>query len=467
MKPVVVLVGRPNVGKSTLFNALTRSRAAIVSDEAGVTRDRQYGDGRVGDRPYLVVDTGGLAGETQSLSALMSAQTRQAMEEADAIVFVTDGRSGPTAGDHEIAKLLRRLGKTVNVAVNKCEGVDPDAIVAEFYRLGLGKPLAISSAHGEGLPLLMQQVLAPLPHIEEAEAPSDVPRIAIAGRPNVGKSTLVNALLGEERVVVADQPGTTRDSIRIPLSHAGHDYLLIDTAGVRRRARVEQGVEKYSVIKTLQAIGEANVVILVLDARQEVSDQDVDLAGYILEHGRSLVLVVNKWDGLEESRRDWIKRELDRKLPFLTFSPPHFISALTGSGVSKLFPAVDRAFASAHADMPTAQLNRVLEKAIQATPPPIARGRRIKLKFAHQSGRNPPRVTVYGNLVSHVPDAYRRYLANAFRAAFKLEGTPVRIDFEQGENPYEVKKPKRKLSPRKNALARRERRIVRKKKSQS
>jgi GTP-binding protein len=326
--------------------------------------------------------------------------------------------------------------------------------------------VAISAAHGEGLAALMALVLAPLPQVTESEAPTDLPRIALAGRPNVGKSTLANVLLGEERVVVADQPGTTRDSIRIPLSHEGRDYLLIDTAGVRRRARVEEGVEKTSVIKTLQAIGEANVVILVLDAHQEVSDQDVDLAGYVLEQGRSLVLAVNKWDGLDESRRAWIRRELERKLPFLSFAPPHFISALEGKGIEGLFPAVDRAFASANADMPTAQLNRVLERAVQATPPPIAHGRRIKLKFAHQSGHNPPRVTVYGNLVAHVPDAYRRYLANTFREAFRLEGTPVRIQFEQGENPFERKKPRKRLTPRQSAIERRERRIKKKKKAQ-
>jgi len=468
MKPVVVLVGRPNVGKSTLFNALTRSRAAIVADEPGVTRDRQYGDGRVGDRPCLVVDTGGLAGTTQTgIAALMSAQARQAMDEADAIVFVVDGRSGPTGDDHEIAQVLRRLGKPVTLAVNKSEGKEAATAVSEFHALGLGEPLAVSAAHEQGVEPLMQRVLQPLPVAEEAEAPVDLPRIAVAGRPNVGKSTLVNALLGEERVVVADQPGTTRDSIRIPLTHAGRDYILIDTAGVRRRARVEEAVEKFSVIKTLQAIGEANVVILVLDARQEVSDQDVDLAGYILEQGRSLVLAINKWDGLDESRRDWIKRELDRKLTFLSFAPPHFISALARTGVERLFPAIDRAFESAQAELPTAQLNRVLEKALQATPPPVARGRRIKLKFAHQSGHNPPRVTIYGNLTDHVPDSYRRYLGNAFRSAFKLEGTPVRIEFEQGENPYLEKKPKRKLTPRQSAIARRERRIVHKKKSRS
>jgi len=466
MKPVVVLVGRPNVGKSTLFNVLTRSRAAIVADEPGVTRDRQYGDGRVGDRAYLVVDTGGLATATQSgIAALMTAQTRQAIDEADAIVFVVDGRAGPTADDREIAGQLRKLGKPVTLAVNKVEGLDSATAVAEFHSLGLGDPQAISSAHGQGIEALMRHVLFPLPRTTLAEPLADLPRIAIAGRPNVGKSTLANALLGEDRVVVADQPGTTRDSIQIPISHDGREYLLIDTAGVRRRARVAEAVEKFSVIKTLQSIGEANVVILVVDARQEVSDQDVDLAGYVLEQGRSLVLVVNKWDGLEESRRDWIKRELDRKLPFLSFAPPHFISALERTGIGRLFPAIDRAFASAQADLPTARLNRVLEKAIQATPPPIARGRRIKLKFAHQSGHNPPCITINGNSVAHVPDSYRRYLSNAFRNAFKLEGTPVRVVFEQGENPFVETRPRQKLTPRKSAMARRERRLDRKRRN--
>ncbi len=465
MKPVVVLIGRPNVGKSTLFNALTRSRAAIVADQPGVTRDRQFGDGRVGDRPYLVVDTGGLTSAAQGIAALMSAQTRQAMDEGDAVVFVVDGRAGPSADDFAIAGQLRRLGRPVTLAVNKTEGLDPSVAVAEFHALGLGEPVAISSAHGEGLAVLMQRVLAPLPQVAEAVAPTDLPRIAVAGRPNVGKSTLVNALLGEERVVVADQPGTTRDSIRIPLVHDGHDYLLIDTAGVRRRARVDEGVEKTSVIKTLQAIGEANVVILVLDARQEVSEQDVDLAGFVLEQGRSLVLAVNKWDGLDESRRDWIRRELDRKLPFLAFAPPHFISALQHTGIAALFPAIDRAFASANVDMPTARINRVLERAIEATPPPIARGRRIKLKFAHQSGHNPPRITVYGNSVAFVPDSYRRYLSNTFREAFGLEGTPVRVEFEQGENPYLDKKPKKRLTARQTKLVQRTRRIEKKRKA--
>ena len=462
MKPVVVLVGRPNVGKSTLFNALTRTRAAIVADEPGVTRDRQYGDGRVGDRAYLVVDTGGLSSKAQGMAALMSAQARQAIDEADAIVFVVDGRAGLSADDREIAVQLRRTGKPVTVAVNKCEGLENAALASDFHALGLGEPLAISSAHGAGLESLMARVLAPLPQVSELSVPSDVPCIAVAGRPNVGKSTLVNALAGEDRVVVADLPGTTRDSIRIPLSHNGRDYLLIDTAGVRRRGKVEAGVEKISVIKTLQSVAEANVVILVLDASQEISDQDADIAGYIIEQGRALVLAVNKWDTRDVTQRDWIKRELERKLPFLAFAPPHYISALNGTGIDRLFLSVDKAFASAQVDLPTAQLNRVLERAVQATPPPVARGRRIKLKFAHQSGHNPPRVTIAGNSVAHVPQAYRRYLANTFLKAFKLEGTPLRVEFEQGENPFDKKRTVKRQTPRQAATERRTRRIKKK-----
>jgi len=462
MKPVVVLVGRPNVGKSTLFNALTRTRAAIVADEPGVTRDRQYGDGRVGDRPYLAVDTGGLGTHATGMSALMSVQTRQAIDEADAIVFVVDGRGGLNSDDHEIAGQLRKQGKPVTVAVNKCEGLDSVTGISDFHSLGLGEPLAISSAHAEGLDRLMTRVLEPLPETQDSPTPGDVPCIAVAGRPNVGKSTLVNALAGEDRMVVADMPGTTRDSIRIPLIHSGREYLLIDTAGVRRRGKIDAGVEKISVIKTLQSVDEANVVILVLDASQEISDQDADLAGYILEQGRALVLAINKWETRDAAQRDWIKRELERKLSFLAFAPPHYISALQGTGIDRLFKSVDKAFASAQIDLQTARLNRVLEKAVQATPPPVARGRRIKLKFAHQSGHNPPRVTIQGNSVAHVPDSYRRYLSNSFIKAFKLEGTPLRVVFEQSENPFEKKQTVRRKTPRQAATARRDRRIQKK-----
>ena len=462
MKPVIVLVGRPNVGKSTLFNALTRSRDALVADEPGLTRDRQYGNGRVGDRPYIVVDTGGIMQETDGLRAMMSAQTQQAMEEADAIVFLADGRAGLNAVDRGIADRLRRLGKRVILTVNKTEGMDPSLVTADFHTLGLGVPVAISAAHGNGLQELMQRVLAQVPRVEEEAASDDaIPRIAIAGRPNVGKSTLVNAMLGEERVVVFDQPGTTRDSIRIPLERQDQHYVLIDTAGVRKRGRISDVLEKFSVIKTLQAIEEANVVVLVLDARQEISEQDVSLAGYILEQGRSVVLAVNKWDGLEEGQRDWIKREFERKLPFLAFAKVHYISALNGTGVGGLFPAIDRAFQSARKVLSTPRLNKALQLALQATPPPIYHGRRIKLKFAHQGGKNPPRVVIHGNQVNAVPDSYKRYLSNVLRKTFRLEGTPVVIEFVQGENPFEGKK--KVLTRRQHEKARRIRRIRKKK----
>ena len=463
MKPVIVLVGRPNVGKSTLFNALTRSRDALVADEPGLTRDRQYGNGVVGDRPYLVVDTGGIAGETDALKTIMSAQTHQAMEEADAIIFLVDGRAGSNATDRSIADTLRRLGKPVVLAVNKTEGMDPAVVTAEFHVFGLGSPAAISAAHGGGLTELMLRVLTDLPRVVEDpdDQESTTPRIAVAGRPNVGKSTLVNAMLGEERVVVFDMPGTTRDSIRIPLERKDKHYILIDTAGVRKRGRVSDTLEKFSVIKTLQAIEEANVVVLVLDAHQEISEQDVSLAGYILEQGRSLVLAVNKWDGLDEARREWIKREVERKLPFLAFAGVHFISALNGAGVGGLFPAIDRAFRSARMVLATPLLNKVLQLAVQSTPPPIHHGRRIRLKFAHQGGKNPPRVVIHGTQVNAVPDSYKRYLSNSFRKAFKMEGTPVVIEFVQGENPYEGRK--KVLTRRQHESAKRIRRIRKKK----
>ncbi|HEX9626648.1 MAG TPA: ribosome biogenesis GTPase Der [Acidiferrobacterales bacterium] len=459
MKPVVVVVGRPNVGKSTLFNALTRSRDALVADEPGVTRDRQYGQGAVGDRPYLVVDTGGLAAGGGMVGQVRG-QVEQAINEADALIFLVDGRAGPNALDREIADDLRRRGRAVTVAVNKTEGMEAAQAVADFHALGLGEPLAISAAHGQGLTPLMDRVLAPLARVPDEAVDDDVPRIAVAGRPNVGKSTLVNAMLGEERVVVADQPGTTRDSIHVPIERRGRNYVLIDTAGVRRRGRIEDAVEKISVVKSLQAIDAANVVILVLDARQEVSEQDVNLAGYILEQGRSLVLAVNKWDDLDAGQRDWIRREIERRLPFLAFAKTHYISARDGTGIGALFPAVDRAYVSARKALPTPRLNRILQDAVRATPPPMVRGRRIKLKFVHQGGRNPPRLIVHGNQVESVPDAYRRYLSNAFRQALKLEGTPVRIEFVQGENPYEGRR--NTLTPRQQAKRKRLRRLQKK-----
>lgn len=446
MKPVVVIVGRPNVGKSTLFNRLTRSRAALVADAPGLTRDRQYGDGRVGDRPYLVVDTGGVVDRLTSLKeretvvSHVASQVRAALAEADAVILLVDGREGLHPAERELAVDLRRHGKPVWLAVNKAEGRDPDTAVAEFHALGIGEPVAVSAAHGDGVNELMRRVLAGLPMTEEAPPEEGVPRIAVIGKPNVGKSTLVNALLGEERVVVCDEPGTTRDSIRVPLERAGRRYVLIDTAGVRRRARIEDPLEKYSVLKTLQAIDEANVAILVIDAHAGVAEQDASLAGYALEAGRALVVAVNKWDAVESSDRDWARHELERKLPFLEFARMHFISAREGQGVGGLFPSVDEAYASANRTLSTPKLNRALQAAVTATPPPMIHGRRIRPKYAHQGGKNPPRVVIHGNQVTALPKSYRRYLANAFRQAFHLIGTPVVIECRQERNPFREKK---------------------------
>jgi len=443
MKPTVVLVGRPNVGKSTLFNRLTRSRSALVSDQPGVTRDRQYGDGRIGDRPYYVVDTGGLVESYLrpgtaggKLLDQIAMQTAQAIGEADSIVFVLDAREGVTPADREIADALRRAGKPVWLAVNKAEGLDENVAAAEFHALGLGAPHAVSAAHGEGVSEFMDNVLAGLARVPEVEVAQDVPRIAVIGRPNAGKSTLVNAILGEARVLVSDEAGTTRDSIAVPLERGGRAYVLIDTAGVRRRHRVHEAIEKFSAIKTLDAVAGANVVILVIDADAGVGEQDVTLAGYALEKGRALVVVVNKWDLLDAEQREWVKRELDRKCPFLSFVRVHYLSALSGEGLDRLFSSVQLAFASSNRTLPTARLNRVLQLAVSATPPPVARGRRIRPKFAHQAGRHPPTVVIHGNLVSALPKAYRRYLSNRIREDFGLSGIPVRIECREGENPF-------------------------------
>jgi GTP-binding protein len=466
MKPVIVLVGRPNVGKSTLFNRLTRGRDALVADIPGLTRDRQYGEGRRGDRPYLVVDTGGVVedleraagGKRRSVDEIMQEQTRQAVEEGDAIILLVDGRDGITPADRELANYLRRSNKPVTVAVNKSEGLDPQVVAAEFHQLGLHELVSISAKRGDGVNGLIKQVLADYPVAEEVSIGVDVPRVAVAGRPNVGKSTLINSLLGEERVVVFDAPGTTRDSIRIPFERSGKPYLFIDTAGVRRKGRVQEAIEKFSIIKTLQAIEEANVVILVLDADQGLSEQDASLAGYILEKGRALVVAVNKCDKVDQERRQWIERELARRFAFITFVRPHFISALHGTGVAGLFKSIDRAFASACKTLSTSQLNRVLQQAVQATPPPMVRGRRIKPKFAHQGGKNPPLIVIHGNQVKDLPESYRRYLASAFRKAFRLEGTPVRIECREGANPYAAKMSNKSVSYGRNRKQREHRR---------
>jgi len=445
MLPVIALVGRPNVGKSTLFNRMTRTRDALVADVPGLTRDRKYGDGRVGERPFIVIDTGGLSGESDDLDGLMAQQAWQAIEEADLLFFLVDARDGLNAGDEAIATALRRTGKPLLLVINKTDGIDADSAMADFYTLGLGDMHPIAAAHGRGVAVLMEHAMAQLPKsVEEpGEAGDDDSiRVAVVGRPNVGKSTLINRILGEERVLAFDQPGTTRDSIFIPFIRDDVPYTLIDTAGVRRRARVRETIEKFSVIKTLQAIDAAHVVILVLDAQLEISEQDASLAGYIAEKGRALIVAVNKWDGLDAHERNRITDQLDRRLPFLGFATMRFISALHGSGVGDLFPYIQKAYASAMCEMPTPRLTDILERAVQEHQPPLVRGRRIKLRYAHQGGRNPPVIVIHGNQTERVPATYKRYLVNAFREALKLTGTPIRIEFKTGENPFKGRRNK-------------------------
>lgn len=438
MLPIVVIVGRPNVGKSTLFNRLTRSRDAIVHDEPGITRDRHYGEGRVGPRPYLVVDTGGFEPvATAGIYHEMARQTRQAVDEADVVLFMTDARAGLTAQDRIIGDELRKSGRRMFVVVNKAEGMRPEVAAMEFHELGLGDPLTISAAHGESVSDLTDLVLADLPEpAAREEHEFRHPRIAVVGRPNVGKSTLVNALLGEERVIVFDQPGTTRDSIEIEFEWDGRPYTLIDTAGVRKRGRVEEAAEKFSVVKTMQSIADANVVVLVLDAKQEISEQDAHIAGFILEAGRALVMAVNKWEAIDEHQRETIKSTLTRKLGFLSFARLHFVSALAGQGIGGLMKSVDAAYAAAMAKMPTPKLTRALISAVSQQQPPRAGYGRPKLRYAHQGGSNPPRIIIHGTQLQHIPDSYRRYLERFFREAFKLQGTPLKVELKTGRNPY-------------------------------
>jgi len=438
MLPTIVLVGRPNVGKSTLFNRLTKSRDALVADLPGLTRDRHYGRGLGASQPYLVVDTGGFEPTADDgIMKEMARQTLLAIDEADVIIFVVDGRQGVTPQDKEIANRLRRGHRTVLLAVNKTEGMQRAIVSAEFHELGLGDPLSISSAHGEGVRDLVELALETFPEPEpEGRNEKNTPKVAIVGRPNVGKSTLVNALLGEERVIAFDQPGTTRDSIHIDLERNGKHYVIIDTAGVRKRGKVFEAIEKFSVIKTIQAIEEANVAILVVDAHEGITEQDAHVAAYILDTGRALVVAINKWDGLKEDERDWIKREIDRKLQFLDFAKFHYISALRKKGLNELFTSVDGAYKAAMAKLSTPQLTRVLTDAIAQHQPPISKGIRPKLRYAHQGGSNPPIVVVHGNHVDGVKDSYKRYLEGVFRKTFQLTGTPLRVQFNQGENPF-------------------------------
>jgi len=449
MLPVIALIGRPNVGKSTLFNRLTRSRDALVADYPGLTRDRQYGFGKLGSIPYLVIDTGGVAGGEVGIAEAMVGQTVRALQEADAAIILVDGRSGLTAADEHVAELARKHARKTWLAVNKAEGLDADLACGEFHGLGLGEPIAISAAHGDRIAALMDAVLSDF-EAEEQDADVDDDdkelRIAVIGRPNVGKSTLANRLLGEERLVVFDQPGTTRDSVAVPFERNDRKYLLIDTAGIRRKSRVHEAIEKFSIIKALQAIEQAQVVIAVLDAQEGVTEQDVSLLGLVLERGRALVVVTNKWDGLSAYERKRIRDELDRRLPFLDFAERITISALHGTAVGDLLPAVERAFRAANSDLSTTELTRELESAVMAHPPPMVRGRRIRLRYAHQGGRNPPVIVIHGNQTDKLPESYRRYLVNRFRKAFKLKGTPVRLAFKTSENPFKGKR--NKLTPR-------------------
>jgi GTPase len=444
--PVVALIGRPNVGKSTLFNAMTGTRDALVADLPGLTRDRQYGFARRGTVPCIVVDTGGLVENAAQIAELMVQQTERAIEEADRIIVVMDGRAGVTPQDQFVAELARRSGKPLVLAINKTEGFDEDIAVAEFHQLGLGEPQPIAAAHDQGIVELLDTALAGL-----TPDPSDGPentgiKVAVIGRPNVGKSTLINRILGENRMVAFDQPGTTRDAVFVPFERDGEQFTLIDTAGVRRRARIDAAIEKFSVIKALQAIESANVIIMVMDAHENVAEQDASLLGTVIEQGRALVLAVNKWDNIPMEQRDLIRGQLEQRLQFADFAPLHFISARHGSGVGELWGAVRNVYAAAMRDMATPELTRVLEGAIQSHQPPVVSGRRIKLRYAHQGGKNPPVIVIHGNQTDHVPEAYRRYLVNVYRKAFDLMGTPVRVAFRGDENPFAGKR--NPLTPR-------------------
>lgn len=443
-KPVVALVGRPNVGKSTLFNRLTRSRAALVADFSGLTRDRHYGEGRVGEIPFIAIDTGGFEPVAKDGILLeMARQTRQAIAEADVVVFLVDARAGINAHDHEIAQLLRKSGQQrVLLAVNKAEGMGAGSAISEFHELGLGQPYPISAAHGDGIvdliELALQDLAEPPAEEDESEEGEHDHRIklAIVGRPNVGKSTLINTLMGEERVIAFDMPGTTRDAIEIDFERDGRRYTLIDTAGLRKRGKVFEAVEKFSVIKTLQAIEASNVVLLMLDAQTEISEQDAHIAGFVLETGRAVVVAINKWDGLDGEAKERIEREFQRKLRFLSFARMHTISALRGQGVKPLLKSINSAHAAAFAKLSTPKLTRELQTAVEQQPPPRKGIFRPKMRYAHQGGQNPPLVIVHGNALDAIPDSYRRYLETRFRNAFDLAGTPLRIEFKSSHNPY-------------------------------
>ncbi|WP_163558269.1 ribosome biogenesis GTPase Der [Halomonas sp. NO4] len=440
MTPVIALVGRPNVGKSTLFNRLTRTRDALVADFPGLTRDRKYGNGLLGGKAYTVIDTGGISGDEEGIDAAMAEQSLAAIDEADIVLFMVDARAGLHVADEAIANHLRVNQKKTWLVVNKTDGLEEHGAMAEFWELGLGEPHPIAAAHGRNVTAVIETVLAPFPERDEsipADTGSKGIRIGVIGRPNVGKSTLVNRLLGEERVVVFDEAGTTRDAIEIPFERRGKPYVLVDTAGVRRRKNVREVAEKFSIIKTLEAIKECHVAVMVLDARSGLVEQDLHLLDYVLTTGRALVLAVNKWDGLEQEAKEKMRAEIKRRLGFADYADLHFISALHGTGVGDLYPSIERAFASANAHWSTNRLTTLLQDAVGQHPPPLIHGRRIKLRMAHQGGSNPPIIVVHGNQTDALPEAYKRYLTNTFRKVLKVKGTPIRFEFRSGKNPYD------------------------------
>lgn len=444
MNPVISIVGRPNVGKSTLFNCLTKSQDALVADIPGLTRDRIYGEGRVGGKPFIVIDTGGLGSDERGMEALMMEQSQQAIAESDLVLFLVDGRSGLSATDELIAKQLRTTNKSIKLVVNKVDGLNSDIACAEFFSLGLGEPHPISAAHAQGITALVTDLMLELADNEEiATDQQEIEpgiKLAIVGRPNVGKSTLVNRMLGEERVIVCDMPGTTRDSIFIPFQRRDKYYTLIDTAGVRKRSKITDKVEKFSIIKTLQAIENAQVVLLVLDARSGISEQDLHLLGFIIDAGKAIVIAVNKWDNLELDIRSRVKSELDRRLNFIDFARIHLISALHGTGVGEIFASVEEAYHSATKKLSTSVLNEILVKAVAQHQPPLVHGRQVKLRYAHVGGYNPPQIIIHGNQTQELPNSYRRYLAGVYRKSLRLIGTPIHIELKNSENPYAAKK---------------------------
>lgn len=446
MIPVIALVGRPNVGKSTLFNRLTRTQDALVADFPGLTRDRQYGDVHFEGKSFIVVDTGGVGVDDAAVDALMSKQSEIALQESEVVFFMVDARAGLTAVDQAIASRLRKINKPITLIINKVDGLDAEVISADFQSLGFSSLYTISASHGRGIHHLLSAVTADFALPDAVDETNGAIKIAFAGRPNVGKSTLINRILGEERVVVYDLPGTTRDSIAIPFARDDQEYILIDTAGVRRRARVDEKIEKFSVIKTLQSIKESHVCLMLLDAREGITDQDLHLLGFIIESGKALVIAINKWDGLDEDHKERVRQELSRRLHFAQFAKIRFISALHGSGVGLLFKDIEQAYASATQQLSTPQLTRLLEDFVQQHQPPLVQSRRIKLRYAHAGGHNPPIIVIHGNQLASVPDSYKRYLTKAFTEKLGLVGTPLRLEFKTGTNPFKGKK--NKLSER-------------------